>query len=372
MCARAKPGYRPLISVQTVAGVSSRDELTALLQREQEEALSLIESSPIVSSLLLKYARGGPGLSNEGEEVMALRAVNASLLEDLERLRAELKKTKMLKEAAEVTISVLMVQLNASEEEKTSLVEGKETASASLKRIVDELEAFKVDVCDMKVSIPDDTVDIVKQVPQKKNDESPAKQEEQYNARIAESTIASQDKGANMQVRIETGDLQREFIAAQAKHDSLCERTVTQANFSEIASVVPAMDDPRSFLPPSYPAIFPDLAVSIQPSDGNPGTEPSGNVRSEPNKAFSPSDRLGGAPKENRDRREVARNYKANILTNSSSGSGGSKPSGGMDVNRSSTPRPTMKCRLNTNTLKRGDLWTVWEELLGDFEAASG
>jgi hypothetical protein len=121
--------------------VSPRSELIAILQREHDEAMALLDANPFITGLLIKYSRGGAAKSSsaENEELVALRAANNSIRQDYERLRTDFETVKQQKKAAE-TISVgLEIQLASSVEQREKDSKEIEILKGSLKDTEAEL-----------------------------------------------------------------------------------------------------------------------------------------------------------------------------------------------------------------------------------------
>lgn len=95
-----------------------RDNILQLFQREQTHAMSLLDSSPFLSSMFLAYATGG-GVSrteSENEELMSLRAAHESLCIENEKLQAEhklaLEETRLAHYEHEAEMNRLTIELN--------------------------------------------------------------------------------------------------------------------------------------------------------------------------------------------------------------------------------------------------------------------
>jgi hypothetical protein len=86
-----------------------RNQLKALLQREQDRAFALLDSNPLLSSLLLNYQTEPAPVDNE--ELIALRASHNSLRKDYDRLQADLQSVEWQKRELVAACSELKVQL---------------------------------------------------------------------------------------------------------------------------------------------------------------------------------------------------------------------------------------------------------------------
>jgi len=133
---------------------SPRNKLIALLQKEQDEAMTLLDANPFVTSLLIKYSEGGAvkPSSPENEELIALRATNNAIRQDYERLRADYETVNQQKKAANMISEGLEMKLASTVEEKKKLLEENEALKASLKESQTEVVAGLDLILEMKNS----------------------------------------------------------------------------------------------------------------------------------------------------------------------------------------------------------------------------
>ena len=132
---------------------SPRNKLIALLQKEQDEAMTLLDANPFVTSLLIKYSDGSTvkSPSTENEELIALRAANNAIRQDYERLRADYETVNQQKKAANMIFEALEIKLANTVEEKKKLLEENEVLKASLKDSQTEVAAGLGQIFEMKV-----------------------------------------------------------------------------------------------------------------------------------------------------------------------------------------------------------------------------
>lgn len=125
----------------------------ALLQKEQDEVMSLLDANPFVTSLLTKYADGGGAKSpsTENEELVALRAANNAIREDYERLHANYETVKQQKKAADMMSEGFEMKRAGLVEEKNKLAEENEALKASLEASESEITAGLEQMFEMKV-----------------------------------------------------------------------------------------------------------------------------------------------------------------------------------------------------------------------------
>jgi hypothetical protein len=135
---------------------SPRYKLVALLQKEQDEAMTLLDANPFVTSLLIKYSESGivKPSSTENEELIALRAANNAIRQDYERLKADYETVNQQKKAANMFSEGLEIKLASTIEEKKKLFEENEALKASLKDSQTEVAAGLDHIFEMKVGAP--------------------------------------------------------------------------------------------------------------------------------------------------------------------------------------------------------------------------
>jgi len=131
---------------------SARNELVAVLQKEQDEAMALLDANPFISSLLVKYSResAAKSLLPENEELVALRTAQNALLQDQEWFQTELETAKQQKKAAE-TISVgLEIQLASAVEEKYKVLEENQKLKDSMANAEMSLSDAQAEIAELK------------------------------------------------------------------------------------------------------------------------------------------------------------------------------------------------------------------------------
>ena len=148
-----------------------QNDLLAILQHEQEHALSLLSLSPLLSSLFVSYAsragaRGSTSstTSAESEEWRALQDTIAMLREENEKLKLESREMVRKMEMSEASQEMLRSQVsslndaNAAHQEdlkclRAELAEAKQTHDRSVVDCDSEKAALKVQISDLEVSL---------------------------------------------------------------------------------------------------------------------------------------------------------------------------------------------------------------------------
>jgi chromosome segregation ATPase len=147
-----------------------QNDILAILQHEQEHALSLLSLSPLLSSLFVSYASraGARGSSSttsaESEEWKVLQDTIASVREENERLKLETREMVRKVEMSEASQEMLRSQVsslneaNAAYQEdlkclRAELAEAKKSHDRNLLDSDAEKTALKVQISDLEVSL---------------------------------------------------------------------------------------------------------------------------------------------------------------------------------------------------------------------------
>jgi small-conductance mechanosensitive channel len=150
---------------------TTQGDIIAILQQEQEHALSLLSLSPLLSSLFVSYASRagarGPGsatASADSEEWRALQDTITSLREENEKLKLEAREVVRKLEMAEASQEMLRSQVSSLDETnathredirflQTELVEVKEKYNRVVTDSDAEKGALRVKVSDLEVGL---------------------------------------------------------------------------------------------------------------------------------------------------------------------------------------------------------------------------
>jgi chromosome segregation ATPase len=112
---------------------NTQKDILQIIRKEEDQAMSLLAASPLLSSLFLTYANraatldGSPTPSPIDKEWAEMKASNKSLQDEVESLRAQLHKETERAKAAEDCVDALRAQLssvkNANCDLETALVD---------------------------------------------------------------------------------------------------------------------------------------------------------------------------------------------------------------------------------------------------------
>jgi len=150
---------------------ATQGDILGILQREQDHAVALLSSSPLLSSLFVSYANQAAALesasatpSPESEEWKALQNGIATLQEEIEKLKSENLETVKWLESAEASREAFRSQVlslkdvNTTQQDditslRTELAEAKEKYDRIMVDSNTEKTTLQVQVLDLEVCL---------------------------------------------------------------------------------------------------------------------------------------------------------------------------------------------------------------------------
>ena len=128
---------------------NAQKDILQIIRKEEDQAMSLLAASPLLSSLFLTYANraaaldGPPTPSPIDREWSEMKALNSSLQEEVTSLRAQLEKEAVRAKAAEDCVEALRAQVSSFRDTTHALEVEVSNEHAKLEAITSEYAEHK-------------------------------------------------------------------------------------------------------------------------------------------------------------------------------------------------------------------------------------
>ena len=146
---------------------TTQGDILEILQREQDHAMSLLSSSPLLSTLFISYANRAAALesasaapSPESEEWKALQTTAITLREENEKLKSETREIAGKLKAAEASQEAFRSQVTSFKETNTTQQDDIKSLRAELSEARDKHDRLMVDSNEERATLKAQVLDL--------------------------------------------------------------------------------------------------------------------------------------------------------------------------------------------------------------------